>query len=296
MDNSENNEQNFDNPQNSEHEQNFGNNENHNTSDFTIPEEYQDKGWVRFFDGKTGDELRDEFFKSYDNSQTLIGKRVEDYLEDVNLKSLSNYEKIKENLAKQIEPQVAVPQSAQDYNLNDILKDENGNPEYEYPKDTLDYFGEKFKDLGLTKEQGQQILKSYTQFEVEQFRKNTNADDLEKDLKSMFNESGEKSPERKTVESLLTEFLPQEDKKMLQETAPNNIIEMFYKVAKGLTDKYGYKESSTGGNNSSSFRMSETDKNNQYNDIVSKLEELDSRPHTDKEKNVLLNQLKELYK
>ena len=42
------------------------------SSDFSIPEEYKEKGWTKFFDGKTGDELKAEVFRSYDNSQTLI--------------------------------------------------------------------------------------------------------------------------------------------------------------------------------------------------------------------------------
>ena len=29
-------------------------------SDFTIPEEYQNKGWSKFFDGNKGDELKSE--------------------------------------------------------------------------------------------------------------------------------------------------------------------------------------------------------------------------------------------
>ncbi len=78
-------------------------------ANFSIPEEYKEKGWAKFFDGKTGDELKAEVFKSYDNSQTFIGKRVEDYIATTDLKSLPNYEQIKENLIKQIAPNYDVP-------------------------------------------------------------------------------------------------------------------------------------------------------------------------------------------
>ena len=65
------------------------------SSEFKIPEEYQQKGWAKFFEGKSGDELKSEFFRSYDNSQSLIGKKVEDYIAETDLKSLDNYEQIK---------------------------------------------------------------------------------------------------------------------------------------------------------------------------------------------------------
>lgn len=249
-------------------------------SDFSVPEEYKDKGWAKFFDGKTGDELKSEFFRSYDNSQTLIGKKVEDYLKTTDLKSLDNYEEIKEVLTKQIAPQFQVPENAEGYDFNDILKNEDGSLQYEYPKDALGYFGEKFKELGISKEQGQGLLKTYTQFEIGEFQKYTNADELENSINTMF--AGNQG-QRKTAEGLLKEFLPQQDRDFLQKTAPNYTIEMFYKVAKGLADKYGYKEGSVNSTNTSQFRMSEADRNAEYERLVNKMEELENRPHTDAE-------------
>jgi len=249
------------------------------SSEFSIPEEYKEKGWTKFFDGKSGEELKTELFRSYDNSQTLIGKKVEDYIKTTDLKSLDNYEEIKEALTKQIGNQVEVPENAEGYAFNDILKNEDGSLEYEYPEEALGYFGDKFKELGLSKEQGQGLLKTYTQFEIEEFQKYTNADDLENSLKTMFSETGEKSQQRKTVEGLLKEFLPQEDQEFLQKTAPNYTIEMFYRVAKGLVDKYGFKEGSANSTNPAKIRMSEADKNAEYDRLYNRLLELDNSPH-----------------
>ena len=97
------------------------------TQSFTIPDEYKEKGWAKFFDGKTGDELKTELFKSYDNSQSMIGKKVEEYLATTDLKQLSNYEEIKKNLSSQLTPEYNVPENSSDYDLSSILKDENGN-------------------------------------------------------------------------------------------------------------------------------------------------------------------------
>lgn len=276
------------------------NTENTNTqsSDFSIPEEYKDKGWTKFFDGKSGDELKSELFRSYDNSQTLIGKKVEDYIKSVDLKSFDNFEEIKEALNKQIGMQPEIPENAEAYAFNDILKNENGNLLYEYPEDALVYFGDKFKELGLTKEQGQNLLKTYTQFEIEEFQKHTNADDLEKSLKTMFNETtGAKSQQRTDVESLLKEFLPQQDQEFLQKTAPNCTIEMFYRVAKGFVDKYGYKEGAVNHGNSTKIRMSEADRNAEYDRLYNELLKLDSTPNQKVgERDAILNQMRELFK
>lgn len=277
--NFENDSQGFDSSQGSDGGQGYsdsGSNSGVQSSDFSVPEEYKDKGWARFFDGKTGDELKSEFFRSYDNSQTLIGKKVEDYIRTTDLRSLDNYDEIKEALIKQIAPQIEVPENAEDYAFNEILKNEDGSLKYEYPEEALGYFGDKFKELGLSKEQGQGLLKTYTQFEIEEFQKYTNADDLENNINTMFSNNQE---QRKTVEGLLKEFLPQEDQDFLQKTAPNYTIEMFYRVAKGLVDKYGFKEGSANSSNTAKFRMSEADRNAEYDRLYKELIDLDNSPN-----------------
>lgn len=264
------------------------------SSDFSIPDEYKEKGWTRFFDGKSGDELKSELFRSYDNSQTLIGKKVEDYLKTTDLKSLDNYAEIKEILTKQIAPEIQVPESANDYALNEILKDADGNLEYEYPEEALGFFGEQFKELGLSKEQGQGLLKAYTDFEIQEFQKYTDAGELETSINTMFKGNTE---QRKTVEGLLKEFLPEEDQQFLQKTAPNYTIEMFYKVANGLVSKYGYKEGTNNSNNPAKLqRMSEADKNAEYDRLYNKLIELDNNPHQKVgDREAIVKQMREIF-
>ncbi len=237
------------------------NNQEQQISDFVIPEEYKEKDWTKNFTGKIGDELKADIFKTLDEkfSNTPI-----------------------------------IPENAQAYSLNDILKDENGELQYEYPDEVLNFFGDKFKELGLTKEQGQGILKQYTDFELKEFEKHTNADELEKNINALFNGNQQ---QKTSVESLIKEFLPREDQVFLQKTAPNYTIEMFYKLAKGLTEKYGYKESSLGSDrNNSGFRMSEADRNSEYNRIVTEMENLKNRPHTWQETENLQKQLNNLFK
>lgn len=262
------------------------------SSSFDIPKEYQSKGWAKFFSGKSGDELKSEFFRSYDNSQTLIGKKVEDYIKTTDLKSLDNYEEIKEALTKQIAPQFEVPENAEGYSFNDILTDENGELLYEYPQEALGFFGDKFKELGISKEQGQGLLKTYTDFEIQEFQKYTDADDLNNSINTMFNGNQQ---QRREVESLIREFLPQEDQAFLQKTAPNYTVIMFYKLAQGLVNKYGFKEGTSNSSNTEVMRMTEADRNAEYERIVGKMEELQNRPHTDAEMAQYQNALRKLF-
>jgi len=271
---------------------------NDSPQEFSIPEEYAEKGWAKFFDGKTGEDLKSELFRSYDNSQTLIGKKVEDYIKSTDLKSLENYEEIKEALSQQITEPVQVPEKAEDYELSSLLNNENGERILSIEDSALTFFGDKFKELGLSKEQAQDLFSSYVKYGIEEFHKFTNADELEKSLKTMFKETGEgKSPERKNAEALLKEFLPAQDQKIIQDTVPNAVIEMFYKIAKGFVEKYDYKEGSSNATNPGKIRMSEKDRDDEYNRLYDKLIALDSQPNQRAgERDDIIKQMRELYK
>lgn len=261
------------------------------TNEFAIPDEYKDKGWAQFFNGKTGDELKTEFFKSYDNSQSLMGKKVEDYLTNTDLKQLANYEEIKKNLSAQLTPEYNVPEESKDYDLQAVVK-ENLGEETTFDLNSLEKFQNDFKEFGISKEQGQKILKSYIDYQVDEFQKMTNADELETNINSMFKEN---SGQRTKCEALIKEFLPTQDQKFIQETMPNQVVEMFYKITKGLLDKYDYQEGNSG-SGQSSMRMTQQEKDAEYTRITNELEALTNRPHRAQEKQALLNQLQALYK
>ena len=276
---------------NQNNNQDFQDNKTDSNTDFAIPEEYQNKGWSRFFDGKTGDDLKNELFRSYDNSQTLIGKKVEDYLANVDLKNLDNYEQIKDSLIKQIMPEYNTPEDIKDYNLTDVIsKAEKILP---IDESAINSIAGKFKELGVSSKQGQEIFKEYLNLTIQDFKKITNPEELEQNISKMFNGNTE---QRKQVESLISEFLPEEDKKIIQKIVPNNIVEMFYKVAKGFVEKYDYKESTTNSSKSNQFKMSEADKNQEYDRLYKKLIELDNRPQKVGEREAILKQMQNLFR
>lgn len=261
------------------------------SSNFSIPEEYADRGWAKFFDGKTGDDLKTELFKSYDNQQSLIGKKVEDYLATTDLKNLSNYEQIKESLKGQLAPEYNVPEDVKDYALDTVLKDENGRNMFPVGQEALDQFSGVFKELGISVEQGQKLFKTYLDYEIEDFRRYTDADDLENSVNEMFKGNMQ---QRRTCESLIKEFLSPEDQQLIQDTMPNVIVEMFYKVSKGLVDKYGYKEGTNPPPNKITKTSAERDA--EYDNLMQQIAELSSRPHKTEEKDRLMEMLRNVYR
>ncbi len=82
-------------------------------SDFAIPKEYQDKEWAKGFEGKSGDDLKTEIFKVLDEKYSSSPE---------------------------------VPETAEGYAFNDILKDENGELQDEYHDELFDSVGATFKE------------------------------------------------------------------------------------------------------------------------------------------------------
>ncbi len=229
------------------------------TASFEIPEEYLEKDWVKNFEGQKGEELKAGIFKALDEKYSNTPH---------------------------------IPESGNDYELASLLLNEQGEKSLFIEDEALNFFGDKFKELGFSKEQAQNLFKSYLNYGIEEFQKITDADELEKNINTLFNGNKE---QRKTVEGLIKEFLPQEDQKIIQDIVPNRVIEMFYKVGKGLVDKYGYQEGTNNANSSSGIRITQADIDNEYNRIASEIEALQHRPHSTEEKTRLQAQLIHLF-
>lgn len=270
-----------------------GNSDSSSTQEtsFSIPEEYASKGWAKTFEGKTGNDLMNAFFKSYDNAQGLVSKRVDEYIENIDLSKLDSYENIKSVLQSK---SANVPENIEDYKLESVFSSEDENSEnFEVPKDVLDKFANSFKEIGLNVNQAQELLKMYSEFELENFSKLADPEELKKDISTLFNNDDAK---KKNVESLLNEFLTEDDANFLKTSAPNKTILMFYKLAKGLTDKYDFTEGNASAGAKSSSVRTEEEKNAEYNKVYNKLMELQTRPHSTEEKEELLNELRNIYK
>ena len=76
------------------------------------------------------------------------------------LKQLENYDEIKKSLVSQLMPEYDIPSDVNDYELGSVLSNEEGQ-KFFAPQEALELFGEKFKELGLSVKQGQELLKNY---------------------------------------------------------------------------------------------------------------------------------------
>jgi hypothetical protein len=260
-------------------------------ADFSIPQEYAEKGWAQNFADKSGDDLKADVFKMLDNSQSLVGRKVEDYLHEADLRQLNNFEDIKKSLIPQLTPQYQIPENADDYALNDVFKDEQGNQVYNFSEDVVNHFQGEFKNLGLNIEQGRGLLKAFTDFEVNLFHQHTDADALEKNLLGIFNGN---TDARQKCTNVMKEFMSDDDKSFFDSSVPNRIIEIMHKIVKGVTDKYNYKEGGGVNPGSKGAALSAADKDKLYEETYNKLQELGNRPYTTEEKDALIKKLVDL--
>lgn len=230
-------------------------------SNFEIPAEYAQSDWAKNFEGKTGDDLKAEVFKTLDSQYFNTP---------------------------------VIPQDAKGYEFNEILKDANGDIPYTYSDEALNVFGGKMKDLGLTKEQGQGLLKTFTDFELSAWTKYTDADECEKNLTELF---GNNSAERQACQAGIKKYLSPQEVELVEKTFTNDAVKIMYKLAKGFVSDYGVKEGTQTGNKQGyGSMMSQADKDAEADKIYKELDELKNRPHTDEEKQALINRLISLNK
>lgn len=256
-------------------------------NEFSIPDEYKEKGWTKFFGDKKGDELKEALFKAYDNSQNLIGKKVGEYLSSVDFKNLENYEEIKSKITG-----TNAPENVEDYKIQELLQDENGNLILPMAEETQEHLQDFFKEQGLSTTQVNEIIGKYIELTKSDLEAVCNPDEFEKNINAMFNGN---QKERSNCESLIKEFLPQEDLQFLSNYIPNHVIEMFYKVAKGMVNKYGFSENSSA-IGKSNIGLSKAEKDEEYNRVTQELINLSRRSHSVQEKEALMERLNNIYK
>ena len=231
------------------------------TSNFEIPAEYAQSDWAKNFEGKTGDDLKAEVFKTLDSQYSNAP---------------------------------VIPQDAKGYEFNEILKDANGDIPYTYSDEALNIFGGTMKDLGLTKEQGQGLLKTFTDFELSTWSKYTDADECEKNLTELF---GNNSAERQTCQAGIKKYLSPQEVELVEKTFTNDAVRIMYKLAKGFVSDYGVKEGTQASNKQGyGSMMSQADKDAEADKIYKALDELKNRPHTDEDKQALIDKLISLNK
>lgn len=234
--------------------------------DFTIPEEYKSAEWSK--DIKSVDDLWN-YRASAESNQDL---------------KKADLDTVKKYFSK------FAPENTDDYNIIESMKNKDGEPTYELNNEVKDYFGGVFKDLGVPVQMGQELVKKVCDFEISQFHKATDIEDLNCRLKNIF---GDDDKTKRTCEGMIKDVLPREDLDKIDAYMPNPFVEIMYKLAKGLSDNYGYKEPTahTAGRNYSGGNLSKEEKDTKYSETLNKIRSLSRRPHSADEKKELLTEL-----
>jgi hypothetical protein len=158
-----------------------------NNQEFKVPEEYKDKGWAKNI------KSMEDLFKSFDNAQSLIGKKAEALLPDFDNaddETLNNfYSKI-------------TPKETKDYGF------ENTN---EYDEKLLTMF----KNNGITKRQAQNLAKEFNEINSSLISQVKNKDGLTNEIASEL--GGDIDSIRNNTNSILNKYADEKDAGVLKD-------------------------------------------------------------------------------
>lgn len=174
------------------------------TAEFNIPETYKDKSWAKNI------KSQEDLFKSYDNAQSLIGKKTI---------GMPDFEKATDEELKEYYSKTA-PADIKDYEFGEIADSDK------------EFFGSLFKENGLNKRQAKDIYNKYMEYS-NQYRSD---DDFQSELKNRFGENSIKTLDE--TKSFLNKYLGNEDKNILDKM-PNKVVGMMLEFANNVKKDYG---------------------------------------------------------
>lgn len=196
-----------------ENNSSIDNNQGITENSFSIPEEYQDRAWAKNI------KSQEDLFKSYDNAQSLIGKKtigIPDFDKASDEELASFYEK-------------TAPKNIEDYDLN-------------MPDNDKQFFGELFKENGLNKRQATNIINKYNEYIQEGFSE----DGYRQELQERFGNDFEN--QTKPISDFIRNNLKREDGEILAKM-PNKVIGMFMTFANNVKKAYGIENQTAIENN-----------------------------------------------
>lgn len=185
---------------------------------FTIPEEYQNKGWAKNIKSQA------DLFKAYDNATTLIGKKTIG-IPDFNN---SSEEEINDFYSK------LAPNDIKEYDFGEIEIDDN----------TKNNFAEIFKQNGINTKAGKNILNAYQQM-VEKAM--GTEEDLNKELQARFGNSFNEEKEQELA-GMFNKFLKKEDRQLMAKM-PVKVQALMCEFANNIKKNYGISLKSSIDNN-----------------------------------------------
>lgn len=172
---------------------------------FTIPEQYKSKNWAKNI------KSLDDLYKSYDNAQSLIGKKTI---------GIPDFEKASEEEIKSFYDKLT-PKTIEDYEFSEEMTQEE-----------KEFYGNLFKDNGVNKKSAQAMISTFKNY-LNSFYDN---DAFIGELKDRF---GTDYKERvNDTTKVLQKYFPKEDQKIL-DNLPNKMLCAMLQFADNVKQGYG---------------------------------------------------------
>lgn len=183
---------------------------------FTIPEQYKDKNWAKNI------KSLDDLYKSYDNAQSLIGKKTI---------GIPDFEKASEEEIKSFYDKLT-PKDIKDYNFDDEMTQEE-----------KEFYGNLFKENGVNKKSAQAMVSTFKNY-INSFYDN---DNFVAELKERFGNNYEERVNDTT--KVLQKYFPKEDREMFDKL-PNKMLCAMLQFAENIKQGYGIEMQSHADNKS----------------------------------------------
>lgn len=248
---------------------------------FSIPDEYAEKGWTKTAPKFANqEEYVNWITKQYDRQQEFLGGKLDKFATEkgfVSIPDWNNEEQVKNFFAK------ISPQDVSEYPTKEFESEE-----------AKTYFNNAFKEAGLAVPQAKKIIEAFNNYQNKVLEQVTSKEDYNKRMEGLFGKDFEKAKE--PIDNMLKGLLTAEEMQLINDYMPNQLVEVMYKISKGLADKYGHKEQPQGGSQANKDVMTKEEKATKHAEYTKQLNELTRRPHTLEEKQSIINKLVELYK
>lgn len=230
------------------------------TPDFKLPDEYKDKPWA--------DKVKsqEDLYKQIDNLNTLVGKKSI-ALDFEN----STPEQIEEYLSS------TRPETQEVYTFGEGAEE-----------GFTGEIGKILFDAGISKFQGDQIIKNYEALEAQA----TNADNYTSMMKDRFGDSYDAVVTHVTQQ--FEQHLSKVDQDKLLERVPNEFLGIIYQLTSGILKAHGAEESGTHPDNKSGQIQGVTF-DEQASKLRKEMKEMKNRAHTADEYSTKVKELDALY-
>ncbi|MBO4516725.1 hypothetical protein J5751_04845 [bacterium] len=186
---------------------------------FTIPEEYKNKGWAKNIKSQA------DLFKAYDNATSLIGKKTI---------GIPDFDNASEEEINSFYSKLA-PANIEEYDFGEIEIDEQ----------TKEDFANIFKNNGINKKAGKNILNAYQQMIDKAMG---TEEDLANELKERFGNSYNEEKE-KELATMFSKYMTQEDRQIMAKM-PVKVQALMCSFADNIKKSYGISLKSSVDNNS----------------------------------------------